>query len=85
MGMGASMKSDHIKMKAVQESFPRLNMSASRRRRRTFAVAAMAIVLMSVLVPAINGLSSDTISNDDSPNRGMWNSIYGLNSSLDNS
>lgn len=61
--MGATMKSDHIKMKKSVQSRSQMT------TRTLVAGLGVVIVLMCVLVPAINGLSSsDTTAN----NRGMW-------------
>lgn len=68
--MGATEKSDHIKMKkTVQGSFSKAKMTS----RTLVAGLAMAIVLVSVLVPAINGLSAESSHNNESStkNRGM--------------
>lgn len=57
------MKSDHIKMKKSVQSRSQMT------TRTLVAGLGVVIVLVSVLVPAINGLSSsDTTAN----NRGMW-------------
>lgn len=67
--MGASMKSDHIKMKTVQVK----QMSARSKMTNTTRISVHVclvgvLVLVSVLVPVINGLSS---SAEAESNRGM--------------
>lgn len=72
MGMGATMKSDHIKMKAVQRQQGSFSRPTMKMTTRTLVAGLVGVVvLMSVLVPAIYGLSNHNEDSSTTNIRGM--------------